>query len=141
MKHIPSMAWMVPDNSPSMEASPNMMWNPNLSEFFLNRICEQVDRGINLSRGFKECYLKSVCNDVKDFIGITVTPCWVYNHIRKCKAKWTTVCKIKKLVRVCNTPEFITNSKCPLCNPSQSQNHCCDLHNVVDTTVIAINSK
>jgi hypothetical protein len=26
---------------------------------------------------------------------------------------------------------FITNSKCPLCNPSQSQNHCRDLHNVV----------
>jgi hypothetical protein len=74
MKDIPSMAWMVPDNSPSMEASPNMMWNPSLSEFFLNRICEQVDRGINLSRVFKECYLKSVCNDVKDFIGITVTP-------------------------------------------------------------------
>jgi hypothetical protein len=41
----------------------------------------------------------------------------------------------------CNTPEFITNSKCPLCNPSQSQNHCCDLHNVVDITVIDINSK
>jgi hypothetical protein len=31
----------------------------------------------------------------------------------------------------CNTHEFIINSKCPLCNPSQSQNHCCDLHNVV----------
>jgi hypothetical protein len=42
---------------------------------------------------------------------------------------------------VCDTSEFSTNSKCPLCNPSQSQNHCCDLHNVVDITVIAINSK
>jgi hypothetical protein len=31
----------------------------------------------------------------------------------------------------CNTPEFITNSKCPLCIPPQSQNHCCDTHNVV----------
>jgi hypothetical protein len=41
----------------------------------------------------------------------------------------------------CNTHKFITNSKCPLCNPSQSQNHCCDLHNVVYITVIAINSK
>jgi hypothetical protein len=41
----------------------------------------------------------------------------------------------------CNTHEFITNSKCPLCNPSQSQNHCCDLHNVFDITVIAINNK
>jgi hypothetical protein len=36
---------------------------------------------------------------------------------------------------VCGDPEFITNSKCPLCNPSQSQNHCCDLHNVVDIIV------
>jgi hypothetical protein len=50
-----------------------------------------------LSRGFKECYLKSVYNDVKDFIGITVTPCQVYNHMRKWKAKWMTVCKLKKL--------------------------------------------
>jgi hypothetical protein len=47
----------------------------------------------------------------------------------------------EKLVEACDTAEFITNSKCPLCNPSQSQNHCCDLHNVVDITVIDINSK
>jgi hypothetical protein len=88
MKHILSMAWMVPDNSPSVvEARPNMVWNPSLSEFELNRICEQVDIGINLSRGIKECYLKSVCNDVKDFTGITFTPCQVYNHMRKWKAK------------------------------------------------------
>jgi hypothetical protein len=43
--------------------------------------------------------------------------------------------------RRCDDLKFDTNSKCPLCNPSQSQNQCCDLHNVVDTTVIAINSK
>jgi hypothetical protein len=41
----------------------------------------------------------------------------------------------------CNTHELITNLKCPLCIPSQSQNHCCDLHNVVDITVTAINIK
>jgi hypothetical protein len=84
MNHIPSMAWMVRDNSPSVvDARPNMVWNPSLSEFVLNRICELVDRGLNLSRGFKECYLKSVCNDVQDFTGVTVTPCQVYNHMRK----------------------------------------------------------
>jgi hypothetical protein len=33
------------------------------------------------------------------------------------------------------TSNLITNLKCPLCNPSQSQNQCCNLHNVVDTTV------
>jgi hypothetical protein len=83
-----------------MEARPNMVWNPSLSEFVLNRICELVHRGINLSRGFKECYLKSVCNDVKDFTGITVTPCQVYIHMRKWKAKWMMVCKLKKLTGV-----------------------------------------
>jgi hypothetical protein len=41
----------------------------------------------------------------------------------------------------CDDLKFGTNSKCPLYNPSQSQNHCCDLHNVVDITVININSK
>jgi hypothetical protein len=98
MSHIPSMAWMVPDNSPSVvDARPNMVWNPSLSEFVLNRICELADRGLNLSRGFKECYLKSVCNDVKDFTCVTVTPCHVYNHMRNWKMKWTTTRKLKNL--------------------------------------------
>jgi hypothetical protein len=92
------MAWMVPDNSPYVvEARPNMVWNPSLSEFVLNRICELVDRALNLSHGFKECYLKSVCNDIKDLTCIIVTHCQVYNHIRKWKAKWVTVCMLKKL--------------------------------------------
>jgi hypothetical protein len=30
------------------------------------------------------------------------------------------------------TSNLITNSKCPLCIPPQSQNHVCDIHNVVD---------
>jgi hypothetical protein len=96
--NIPSMAWMVPDNLPSMVyARPNMVWNPSLSEFVLNRICELVDRGLNLSCGFKECYMKSVCTDVQDFTSVTVTPCQVYNHMRKWKAKLITVCKLKNL--------------------------------------------
>jgi hypothetical protein len=41
----------------------------------------------------------------------------------------------------CNTHEFIANSKCQLCNPSQSQNHCCDSHNVIGIIVTAINNK
>jgi hypothetical protein len=40
----------------------------------------------------------------------------------------------------CDTHEFITNSKCPLYNPSQSQNHCCDSHNVIDIKVTTINN-
>jgi hypothetical protein len=48
------------------------VWNPSLSEFVLNKICELVDGGLNLSGGFKECYLKSVCNNLKDFTGVTV---------------------------------------------------------------------
>jgi hypothetical protein len=31
----------------------------------------------------------------------------------------------------CDDLKFDTNSKCPLCIPPQSQNHCCDIHNVV----------
>jgi hypothetical protein len=96
--NIPSMAWRVPDNSPSLvDARPNMVWNPSLSEFVLNRSCELVDRGLNLSRSFKDCYLRSVCNDVQIFIGVTVTSCQVYNHKRKWKAKWMKVCKLKNL--------------------------------------------
>jgi hypothetical protein len=56
--------------------------------------------GLNFSRGFKECYLKSVCNDIQDFIGVTVTLSQVYNHMRKWKAEWITVCKLKNLPEV-----------------------------------------
>jgi hypothetical protein len=37
----------------------------------------------------------------------------------------------ENLFASCDDPEFITNSKCQLCIPPQSQNHCCDTHNVV----------
>jgi hypothetical protein len=33
----------------------------------------------------------------------------------------------------CDDLKFDTNSKCPLCIPPQSQNRCCDIHNVVGT--------
>jgi hypothetical protein len=88
---------MVPDKllaNPSLFVTkPNMVWGASLSEFILNRICELVQRGVNLNRGFKEHYLKNVCNDVHDFPGITVTPCQAYNHLRKWKTKWTMVCR------------------------------------------------
>jgi hypothetical protein len=32
---------------------------------------------------------------------------------------------------MCDDLKFDTNSKCPLCIQPQSQNHCCDIHNVV----------
>jgi hypothetical protein len=91
MKHIPSIVMLgivhcCGVGHPVVSRS-NEMWNPSLSEFVLNRICELVDRGLNLSCGFKECYLKIVCNDVKDFTGITVTPGQVCNHMRKWKEK------------------------------------------------------
>jgi hypothetical protein len=31
----------------------------------------------------------------------------------------------------CDNLKFDANLKCPLCIPPQSQNHCCDIHNVV----------
>jgi hypothetical protein len=94
--NIPSMAWIVPNKSPSLfDARPNMVWNARLSEFVLNMLCKLVDKGLNLRRGFKESYLKSVCNDVQDFTGIIVTPSQMYNQMRKWKAKWITVWKLK----------------------------------------------
>jgi hypothetical protein len=57
------------------------------------------------------------------------------------KNDYVHVGSINSFMHMCDTPECITNLKCPLCNPSQSQNYCCDLHNVVDITVIDINSK
>jgi hypothetical protein len=35
---------------------------------------------------------------------------------------------VSALKTICDTHEFITNLKCPLRVPPQSQNHCCDTH-------------
>jgi hypothetical protein len=77
--NIPSKAYKKPDNLLAHASlfcpKPNMVWGASLSEFILNRICELVQRGVNLNCGFKEHHLQSVCNDVHDFTGISITPC------------------------------------------------------------------
>jgi hypothetical protein len=40
-------------------------------------------------------------------------------------------CMTSGFLRSCDNLKFDTNSKCPLCIPPQSQNHCYDTHNVV----------
>jgi hypothetical protein len=38
-------------------------------------------------------------------------------------SRWLWNCRrTKRAIQDCNTHKFITNLKCPLCNPSQSQN-------------------
>jgi pyridoxal biosynthesis lyase PdxS len=51
-------------------------------------------------RGFKEHHLQSVCNDLLDFTGVLVSPSQLYNHLRKWRAKWKMVCKLKNLPEV-----------------------------------------
>jgi hypothetical protein len=59
-------------------------------------------------QGFKEQHLQSVCNNVLDFIDVTVTPTQVYEHIRKWKLWWAMVCKVKNVPGVSFCSESYT---------------------------------
>jgi hypothetical protein len=48
-----------------------------------------------------------------------------------CRGNLETVAMGWLIKGACDDLKFDTNSKCPLCIPPQSQNHCCDIHNVV----------
>jgi hypothetical protein len=51
---------------------------------------------------------------------------------RGCKeGKYTLDTALDQPCKFVTTSNLLTNSKCPLCIPPQSQNHCCDIHNVV----------
>ena len=68
-----------------------------MSEFVLNRMAEIKAKVHRVESCFKEKHLKSVCNDVLDFMGTKVTPTQVYNHMRRWKQKWIMVCTVREM--------------------------------------------
>ena len=63
--------------------SNNMKWQPFMSTFMLNKMCELISIGVRTDKGFNEEHLNTVVKQVFEFCGQEVSTTRVYNHLRK----------------------------------------------------------
>ncbi|XP_034604722.1 uncharacterized protein [Setaria viridis] len=74
-----------------------LVWTEVMSAFVLRRFTEMVGEGLKTDKGFKEVHLNSVASDLREFTGLEVSGTQVYNHLRKWRAKWVKISKLKEL--------------------------------------------
>ncbi|CAN6371763.1 unnamed protein product [Urochloa humidicola] len=74
-----------------------LVWNHVMSAFVLRRFSTLVGEGLKTDKGFKEVHLNSVANDLREFTGLEVSGTQVYNHLRKWRAKWVKITKLRDL--------------------------------------------
>lgn len=77
--------------------SNNMKWQPFMSMFVLNKMCELISSGVRTDKGFKEVHLNTVAKQVFEFCGQEVSATQVYNHLRKWRSRWIQVSKLRDL--------------------------------------------
>ncbi|EMS60747.1 hypothetical protein TRIUR3_29742 [Triticum urartu] len=77
--------------------SNNMKWQPFMSTFVLNKMCELISSGVRTDKGFKEVHLNTVAKHVFEFCGQEVSATQVYNHLRKWRSRWIQVSKLRDL--------------------------------------------
>ena len=72
-----------------------MKWQPFLSTFMLNKMSEIITSGMRTDNGFKGVHLDAVAKQVFKFCGQKVSSTQVYNHLRKWRARWIQVSKLR----------------------------------------------
>ena len=77
--------------------SNNMKWQPFMSTFVLNKMCELISSGVRTDKGFKEVHLNTVAKQVFEFCGQEVSATQVYSHLRKWTVRWIQVSKLRDL--------------------------------------------
>ena len=77
--------------------SNNMKWQPFMSMFVLNKMCELISSGVRTDKGFKEVHLNTVAKQVFEFCGQEVSATQVYTHLRKCRSRWILMSKLRDL--------------------------------------------
>ena len=68
-----------------------------MSRFILRRFTELVAEGVKTDKGFKDVHLNKVARDLSECIGQEVSGGQVYNHLRKWRARWGKICRMKEL--------------------------------------------
>ncbi|KAI4971403.1 hypothetical protein ZWY2020_002317 [Hordeum vulgare] len=74
-----------------------MKWQPFMSTFVLNKMCELISSGVRTDKGFKEVHLNTVAKQVFEFCGQDMSATQVYNHVRKWRGRWIQVSKLRDL--------------------------------------------
>ena len=75
----------------------SMKWEPFLSMFVLNTMCEIINNGVRTDKGFKEVHLNTCARKVFEFCVIEVSSQQVYNHLRKWRTRWIHISKLRDL--------------------------------------------
>ncbi|WVZ73384.1 LOW QUALITY PROTEIN: hypothetical protein U9M48_021695, partial [Paspalum notatum var. saurae] len=83
---------------------PRFHWDAARSGFILRRFADL--EGLKTDKGFKELHCNAVAKDLAEFAEVPVMGNQVYNHLRKWRAKWVRITRLKKLsdVEFLNTP-------------------------------------
>ncbi|KAI4997870.1 hypothetical protein ZWY2020_053212 [Hordeum vulgare] len=74
-----------------------MKWQPFMSTFVLNKMCELISSGVRTDKGFKEVHLNIVAKQVFELCGQDVSATQMYNHLRKWRSRWIQVSKLGDL--------------------------------------------
>ena len=92
-KVVPERAWARKKHSP-------MIWSPTLSTFVLDYMTSVIKKGESVQMGFKMKTLQTLAEAVYKFSGTLVSPNQVYNHLRKWRARWVQVLRLKRMDNV-----------------------------------------
>jgi hypothetical protein len=81
----------------------NKTWPVVVSTFVLNRICD-----VSMDKGFRQKYIQVVVEAVLKFSGRRAHPNQIYNHLKRWRAMFVQILKIKRLEDVLCTEETTT---------------------------------
>lgn len=74
-----------------------LRWTSPMSGFMLRRFVELIASGVKTDKGFKEVHLNQVAKNCSDHFGLAITGTQVYNHLRKWRARWVKISKLRDI--------------------------------------------
>lgn len=74
-----------------------LRWTSAMSSFMLRRMVELIGQGIKTDKGFKEVHLNQVARTLTEDTGVEVSGTQVYNHLRKWRAKWVKITRLRDI--------------------------------------------
>ena len=78
-------------------AHAKLQWTAAMSGFVLRHFSNLVAKGVRTDKGFKDVHLNKVAGDLSEFTGMQASGSQVYNHLRKWRARWVKICRLKDL--------------------------------------------
>ncbi|XP_044320092.1 uncharacterized protein [Triticum aestivum] len=74
-----------------------LRWTSPMSGFMLRRFVELIAGGVKTDKGFKEVHLNQVAKNCSEHFGLSITGTQVYNHLRKWRARWVKISKLRDI--------------------------------------------